>query len=109
MQMAELQGTLQRDGERGEGRAVLAQHRDITGLGVGVGVVLGRGVGGRQGCRRHATGHGDVGVDVEFEEVVERVGEGGDCALYCFRDPVVQGQWAGGLVAGDEGDILEFA
>jgi len=48
-------------------------------------------------------------VDVEFEEVVELIGEGGDGAGYCFGDAVVEGEGARSLVAGVEGDVLEFA
>jgi hypothetical protein len=48
-------------------------------------------------------------VNVELEEVVELVGEGGNGAGYCFGDAVVQGQRASCLVASVEGHILEFA
>lgn len=94
VQMAELQRPLQRDGERREGRAVLVQRCDrvrLCGPGIWLGVVFGRVVGWAEGCCWHATGHWDVGVHVEFEEVVERVGDGGDGAGDCFRDAVVEG------------------
>lgn len=48
-------------------------------------------------------------MHVEFEEVVECVGQGWEGAGYCFGDAVVQGEWQGGLVACCEGDVLEFA
>lgn len=41
--------------------------------------------------------------------MVKRVGEGADGASYCFGDAVVEGERAGGLVAGWEGDVLEFS
>lgn len=48
-------------------------------------------------------------MDIEFQEMVEFVGEGGDGAGYCFRDAVAEGERTGGFVAGIEGDILKFA
>jgi hypothetical protein len=48
-------------------------------------------------------------VDVEFEEMVELIGEGGDGAGYCFGDAVVEGERARCLVASVEWNVLELA
>ena len=48
-------------------------------------------------------------MHVEFVEVVEGVGEGGDRAGDCFGDAVVEGEGARGLVACCEGDVLQLA
>lgn len=48
-------------------------------------------------------------MDVELEEMVHLIGEGVDGACYCFGDAVVEGERAGGFVAGHEGDVLELA
>lgn len=47
-------------------------------------------------------------MDVKLEEMVQLIGEGVDGACYCFGDAVVEGERAGGFVAGHEGDVLEF-
>lgn len=48
-------------------------------------------------------------MDVELEQMVQLIGKGVDGACYCFRDAVVEGEGAGGFVAGHEGDVLEFS
>ena len=48
-------------------------------------------------------------MDVVFKEVVEFIGERVDGAVDCFWDAVAQGEGEEGLVAGWEGDILEFS
>ncbi len=46
-------------------------------------------------------------MDVEFEKVEERIGDGGDSAVDLSLNAVVQFKGATGLVAGWERDILE--
>lgn len=107
MQMTPLQRPLQRERDRRIGRAGgLAQCGVVAIVAVFFGEVVGvRG----EGPGRHATGHGHVGVDVVFEEVVEFIGEGGDGAGDGFGDAIAEGEWEEGLVAGGEGDVLEFS
>lgn len=47
-------------------------------------------------------------MDVELEQVVELIGEGGDGTCDRFGDAIAEGERSGGLVASVEWDILEF-
>ncbi len=59
----------------------------------------------RGGASGESTGQGCVVVDVEFEEVVERVGDG-DGAVYVGFDAVVEGEREIGFGAGHERDVF---
>lgn len=53
-----------------------------------------------------ATGQGCVIVNIEFKEVEERVGDGGDGAVDVGFDAVLEFEGKTGLVACGEGDVF---
>lgn len=48
-------------------------------------------------------------MDVVFKQMIERVGERENGASYRFGDAVAERERGGCLVAGWEGDVLEFS
>ncbi len=70
---------------------LLADHLDVRGR-----------------ARRQAAGQGRVAVDVEFEEVEERIADHGDGAVLLAFDAVVKFERVFRLVADREGDPLDL-